>query len=141
MTVHSRIIFCSLCSSECGFCETQRLLFLSQAVTYEEGQSKLHTVSVRADLRGRGLASGHQAYQESLRSPPQCQSRFCQQSPPQTTAIYITSLLLGFLALNSDSDCVCTCALVRLCPRLCMSKRLCAIETQINYSSGKSEAS
>ena len=38
------------------------MFYSSQAVTFEGGQSKLSTVSGGADLRGAGLASGHQAH-------------------------------------------------------------------------------
>lgn len=41
---------------------TEPLLYLFKAVTCEARWSKLYTACGRADLRGRGLASGHQAH-------------------------------------------------------------------------------
>lgn len=123
---------------------TEPLLYLFKAVTCEAGRSKLHTACGGADLRGRGLAPGHQAHHSPcglLHSVIAASA----SSPLHKQQLFISlACCLAFLALNSASDrpipSVCAsvrarmAACVSVCWGVCMSKQLCATETPINYS-------
>lgn len=127
---------------ECGFVTHRDRCICFKAVTCEGSRSKLLTVSVRGWSERQRACFRPPGTSESLWFAPQCHCCFCQQSPPQTTAIYNTSLLPTgalFSALNSASERPCTC--VSACAHTqCMSERLCAIEPPINYAKGKSGA-
>lgn len=126
-----------------AFVTTQRLLYLFHSVTCEGGQSKLYTVSHRADLRE---AEGSLQATRHIRVPVVCStvSLLLLPAVPSTNNSYLYhSPAAGLFSPETllltvpPHVCVCVC----VCWHLCMSKRLRAIETPINYSIAKSEAS
>lgn len=89
----------------------------------KEASEGSNTVGGRADLRGRGLASGHQAHQSPC-GPLHSVSAAPASSPLHKQPLFISlACCRGFLALNSASDQACTSVFVCLCvhPYICQS--------------------